>query len=503
MKDIEKVKKNLLIGLAGQIIAVLLGVVLPKQILDHFGSEVNGLISSITNVYACIAIVEAGITAASCQALYKPVAEKDYKTANAVIAASHHNYRRVGRVYVGLITLLSIVYPAFVKTELTYSTVALIVLFNGIGNAINFFFHSKYLVLLKADGKQYVRSILDTVVQVVKQITKIALICTGFDVVVVQSVAMLVSALQMIWITYYIKKHYDWIDLKVKPDFSAISQSKYVLAHEINYLITANLDIMLLTVFSDLKVVSIYSLYSMLYGMITRILLVIRNALEFKIAYAFHRSRENFLRLFETYEVCYITLASSLISIVNFFILPFLRQYTAEITDVNYINTALPPLFAMVFLFAAGRYPADAMIHISGHFQQTKNSATAETFINLVISIVLVQFCGICGVLIGTVVSSFFRMIYLIQYVNRKIIRRSTITTYLCWGINLVLLFTANFLNRLIPVSLDNYIKIFVFCVPYSIVTLLVFYGVNFLCMPRIAQRIQMFAANLIMSKKK
>lgn len=484
MQDRKKVQNNLLVGIAGQAVAVLLGIILPRLVLGQYGSEVNGLLSSVTNIYAYIAIVEAGVAAASCQALYKPLSEKDYSRANAVIAACHRQYRRIGSVYIALVVLFSVVYPLLIATEVPFVSVVLIILFNGIGNAVNFFFHGKYLILLRADGKQYVRAGLDMASLMARQVGKIVLIQAGCDVVVVQVASMLVSIGQMLWLTRYAKKHYAWVDVQAKPDYSSLVQSKHVLAHEVNYLITSNLDTVLLTFFTNLKTVSVYSLYTLLYGMITRVLQAVRDALEFKIAYEYHRSKEAFLKLFEAYEVCYITFATALISIVSYFILPFMAQYTAGITDVNYLDSALPPLFALVFLFAAGRYPSDALIHISGHFRETKKSAVAETIINLVVSIVLVNFWGISGALLGTIASSLFRTVYLIQYVNRELIGRGTGKTYLCWGVNLALLVGAGGLGRLMTPALDSYVRIFLFCVPYSIATFILFFGVMTLVMP-------------------
>ena len=486
MKDQKKIKRNLIIGIVGQVIAVLLGVILPKHILEYYGSEINGLLSSVTNIYAYIAIVEAGVAAATCQALYKPVAGNDYDGANEVIAACHYQYRKIGGIYVGLIGAFSLLYPLLIKTKLSFGEVALIILFNGLGNAINFFFHGKYLILLKADGKQYIRSILDTTVLMIKQIVKIRLINAGFDVVVVQSVSLAVSILQMLWITYYIKRYYSWINLKIKPKVAIISQSKYVMIHEVNYLISANLDTMLLTFFADLRVVSVYALYTMIYGLLTRVLYTIRDAFEFKIAYEFHRCKKAFLRLFEIYEVCYITLATSMIAVVNYLILPFLQQYTAGIQDINYIDESLPLLFALVNLFAAGRYPSDAIIHIAGHFRQTKNSAIIETCVNIGVSTVLVQFWGIAGVLTGTIVSALFRMVYLVEYVSRKVIERNTRATYLCWSTNLLLLFIWHNVSSWLPVDLTSYFQILLFGIPYACITVTVFVGINFLVLPDI-----------------
>ena len=75
MNDRKKIKYNLIVGISSQIIALILGIIVPKLILVNYGSEINGLLSSVTNIYAYIAIVEAGVAAASCQALYKPIVQ--------------------------------------------------------------------------------------------------------------------------------------------------------------------------------------------------------------------------------------------------------------------------------------------------------------------------------------------------------------------------------------------------------------------------------------------
>jgi hypothetical protein len=58
MRDDRKIKYNLVIGILGQLIMMILGIIVPKVVMTSYGSEVNGLISSVTNIYACIAIVD-------------------------------------------------------------------------------------------------------------------------------------------------------------------------------------------------------------------------------------------------------------------------------------------------------------------------------------------------------------------------------------------------------------------------------------------------------------
>ncbi len=478
MNDTKKFKKNLTLGIASHIFAIILGVVVPKLVLENYGSEINGLLSSVTNIYAYIAIVEAGVAAASCQALYKSIANQNQEQTNAILSATNKYYHRTGYIYLGLVVLFSVLYPILIKSNIPYHTIVLIILFNGFGNVVNYFFHGKYLILLKADGKNYIRTGLEMFTNVFKQVSKIVLIMFGFDVLFVQFIAMFASFIQMFYITYYMKKHYSWIDLSVKPDADSISSSKYVFAHEINYLITSNVDTVLLTIFSTLKKVSVYSIYNLLFGMINRVLRTLKDSIEFKIAYVFHKDKEHFLKIFKAFEVYYITLSFALFTVANYFILPFLSLYTKEVTDIGYTDKYLPFLFVMVNLLSAGRYSLDIAVYIAGHFKETRNSAITETVINILVSIVLLQFYDIYGVLVGTIISSLYRINYLILYVNKNIVKRSSFVTYKSWLINFVIYALLIWVNRFIIVVLDSYIKLFLFCIPYTIGVFILYFTV-------------------------
>lgn len=469
MKDTKKIKYNLIVGICGQAIALILGIIVPKLVLTNYGSEVNGLLSSVTNIYAYIAIVEAGVAAASCQALYKPIVENNRSVANSILSATNKYYHKTGIIYLLLILLFSIIYPLLIKTDIAIHTVILVILFNGLGNIINYFFHGKYLILLKADGKNYIRTGLDTFTNVFKQVSKIVLISLGYNVILVQFFAMLTSFAQMIYITFYIKKYYGWIDLSVNPNTKAISQSKNVFVHEINYLVTSNVDTVILTLFSTLKTVSVYSLYNLLFNTLNRLLRTLRDSFEFKIAHAFHKDKKFFIPLFKVFETYYITFTFSIFSIANFFILPFISLYTKGINDVNYIVKSLPILFVLINLLSAGRYPSDSIIHISGHFKETQRSAIIETAINILSSLALVHFFGIAGVLLGTIISSLYRTNYLIIYVNKKIIGRSPVETYFCWLLNFAVFVITVLINKYIGFNPKSYVQIIILCVPYSL----------------------------------
>lgn len=478
MNDGKKIKKNLLLGIGGQLLAMILGVLVPKFVLTNYGSEINGLISSVTNIYACIALIEAGIAATSCQALYKALSKDDRNGVNSVMAATNGFYRRTGVLYSALIVLFSLLYPLLVKSEIDFLTVFLVILFNGLGNVVNYFFHGKYLFLLKADGKNYVRSGIEIFTNAAKHVSKIVLISLGFDVVAVQFAAMLVSFLQMIYIASYVKKHYSWLDLSVKPDYDSISQSKHVLVHEINYLITTNVDTVLLTVFSTLRQVSVYSLYNLLYSLVVRVVHSVQEAIEFKVAYAFHTDREKFSKLFKTYEIYFITFSFALCTAVTYFALPFIALYTKGIDDVDYLPKFLPLAFAMVTLVTVGKYPSLSIVHVANRFKETQTSAIIESALNIVLSIALIHFYGLYGVLIGTIISALYRSVYLIEFINKKVIFRSSFSTYKCWLLNFAVFFVIYWLSGKLVLNIDSYIKIVLYGIPYTICVFVLYFAV-------------------------
>lgn len=477
MNSGKKIKYNFILGIASEFLSIVLGILIPRFILTSYGSEINGLLSSVTQIYSYIALLEAGIGVATVQALYKTIGSQDRDKTNAVLAATNKYYHRTGIIYMLAILAFSIIYPLVVSSTIPTVTIILIIVFNGIGSVISYFFQGKYVLLLQAEGKNYIKTALNMATNVFKNVAKIVLMASGCDVVFVQMIAMVISLIQMAYITYYIKKNYSWIDLTVKPDFEAISQSKNVLVHQISGLIYNNTDAITLSVFCGLKAVSVYSMYTMLFGMISTALSTVSSSFIFSLGQMFHADRKRFMKYYDVYETYYMTLVFSLYSIANFFILPFIKLYTAGVTDVNYLDVKLPLLFIATYLLSCGRSAPNQAINFAGHFKKTQNRAIAEAAINLTVSVVAVQYFGIYGVLVGTIAALLYRSNDIIIYANRKVLSRSIWITYRRWLVNLAVFLFVLFINRFLIIEMPSYGVLLLCCIPYSIVCLLLFFG--------------------------
>lgn len=472
---------NIFFGMLSQIISIALGIIIPRLVLVSLGSESNGLLSSVNQALVYLSLLEAGIGTATLQALYKPVAEEDKSSINQIMAATNIYYKRVGLYYFIATLSLAIIYPIVVNSSLSYFTIFSVILLSGLSQVINFFFQGKYRILMQVEGKNYILTNLGTIINVFTSISKIILLLLGCDIIVLQLMYFIFSLLQMIYIMKYIKKNYKWLDLSVTPNYDAISQKNSVLIHQISGLIFQNTDVLILTVACGLKVVSVYSMYVMLFGMIGTTISTINSGVSFAMGQAYNTDKKKFNILYNAFETYNMSLTFSLYCVATIFIIPFLKLYTAGVTDVNYFDKLLPYLFVATYLLSNGRSAAQRVIEYAGHFKLTQDRSIIESVINIIVSLVGVVKFGIYGVLLGTIAALLYRTNDMILYSSKKLLKRSPFKTYLKWGTNLLLYITfiIIFNKVLLKISLDNYLIIIICAGLVSIVVVSIFFIVG------------------------
>ena len=71
MNKKSKLFKNVITGFGGQLIAIILGLIVPRFFIMSYGSDVNGLLSTITQIFTYMALLEAGIGPIIKNALFK------------------------------------------------------------------------------------------------------------------------------------------------------------------------------------------------------------------------------------------------------------------------------------------------------------------------------------------------------------------------------------------------------------------------------------------------
>lgn len=435
-KHENRIRKNLVSGVLYQVVLIVLSFLLPRLYLENFGSEVNGVLSTIKQIFVYMTLLEAGIGLATTQALYKPVAENDRATICSVISATNLHYRKTGMVYAAMVLLLALGYAYLVPTGMNSAVVFAIVILTAIPALFSYFVQAKYRILLEVDGRRYVINNSETVLQLLSNAGKILVLLLTDSLVLMQFVYCVLSLMQLVYVYIQAKRRYHWLDRKAKPDFGAIVQRKSVLVHQISGMVFNNTDILLLSVLCDFKAVSVYSVYNIFFSQVQQFITSITSGFSFALGQMFHTDKDQFLKVYYVYETFYIMATFVIYTLMAVFLLPLIQIYTKGINDANYTNVYLVLLFVIMNLLANGKLPSNHVLEFAGVFDKTRSHAIWEMVINIAVSVVAILKWNICGAIVGTITALLYRGTVMIFYANKKVLGRSVLRTYKHWIVN-------------------------------------------------------------------
>ncbi len=481
----NRIKYNLLSGVLYQVVLIVLSFLLPRLYLENFGSEVNGVLSTIKQIFAYMVLLESGIGLATTQALYKPVAEKNHNKISSVISATHNYYVKIGVIYAIIVLLIAFAYEYIVPTGIESGLIFGIVILTALPNLFSYFMQAKYRILLEVDGRKYVITNSETILQLVSNIAKILVILLTNNLLLMQLSYCILSLLQLFYIYIHAKKRYKWLSFNTEPDYEAISQRKSVLVHQISGMVFNNTDVLLLSFLCDFKVVSVYTIYNIFFSQVQTFITSIISGFSFALGQMFHTDREKFMNVYNVYETLYIMSTFIIYTLMAVFLLPLIQIYTKGINDANYTNALLVILFVVMNLLSNGKLPSNHVLEYSEKFEETRSHAIWEMIINIAVSIVSILKWGICGAIIGTIVALLYRGAMMIYYSNKKVLGRGMFHTYKLWIVNGAVFATLMAIFFVDSFSGLSFIRLLIKGIIHSLWIVPLYIGVNFVFFKR------------------
>ena len=417
-------------------VLIALSFLIPRLYLENFGSEINGILSTIKQIFVYMFLLESGVGLATTQALYKPVAEKDHNKVSAILSATHHYYVKIGVLYGVIVLGIAIVYECIVPAGIKPGVIFGVVILTALPALFSYFAQAKYRVLLEVDGRKYVITNSETILQLLSNVAKILVILMTNDLLLMQLSYCVLSLLQLFYVYIHAKRRYRWLNLKAAPDYTAISQRKSVLVHQVSGMVFNNTDVLLLSFLCDFKVVSVYTIYNIFFSQVQTFITSVISGFSFALGQLFHTDKAKFCKVYNVYETLYIMATFIIYTLMAVFLLPLIQIYTQGIDDANYTNGLLILLFVLMNLLSNGKLPSNHVLEYSGKFEETRSHAIWEMVINIVVSVVSILKWGICGAIMGTIVALLYRGAMMIYYANKKVLERSVFHTYKRWLVN-------------------------------------------------------------------
>ena len=421
----QKALFNISTSLISQIVSIICGLITPRLILATFGSTYNGVINSATQFLGFIIILNIGISGATRVALYKTLAAGDSLGTSRIMKANKRYMRKVAACLVAYSVALCLVYPLISHNDLSRMDNMLLIAIVSINSFASYFFGISNQTLLTADQCIYVMNVINIVKAIVNTVAVAILIRLGASIYVVKLASSTIFFIAPVVLEIYVKRKYRLTN-ECTADDSAIKNRGAVAFHSIANIIHNNTDLIILTVFTDAKIISVYTVYYLVVGKIKALMTVFTSGLEAAFGNMwFKKEIDAINRNFRMFEYGIFTFTAVMFSCVGVLILPFIEQYTKGVTDVEYLRLEFAVLVTVTEAVYCLRQPYLTLVQAVGCYQETRTGAIVEAILNICISLILVKPLGINGVMTGTLVANIFRTIQYSVFISRKILQRS------------------------------------------------------------------------------
>ena len=419
----KKLIYNTVSSLIFQVATIVCGFILPRLILNAFGSNVNGLVNSITQFLGIISFLELGVGAVVQSALYKPLAENSQNDVSKIIFSANKFFRRLAQILLVYVIVLVVFYPMFAAKEYGFWYIATLIVAISISSFAQYYFGIVNRLLLTADQRGYVQYTAQTIAVVTNTIVCYLLISLGCGIQFVKLTTSLIYLIQPFAIYLYVRKHYK-IDKKIKYDKEPIQQKWNGIAQHVAAVILDGTDTVVLTLFATLADVSIYSVYFLVVKGVKQLFMSMTNGITSLIGELWARQEITELKkAFGWMEWVIHTGTTFVFGVTSVLIVPFVRIYTFGINDVDYIQ----PLFAALIVVANAahclRLPYNIMILAAGHYKQTQHNYIIAAILNIVVSVLAVKAWGLVGVAIGTLLAMGYQTVWMAWYDSKHLIK--------------------------------------------------------------------------------
>ncbi len=422
---------NMISGLLLQICILVSGFIIPKIVLTYFGSDVNGLVSSLNQFLSYITLVEGGISGVIIANLYKPLVDGNNEKLSSVIMTSDRFYKKIGYIFIIYSIVLAIIYPVIFKQEFSYIYVATLTIILSINLLIQYMFSLTLKNLLTADKKTYIVNFTQMGITLSNILLSLVSVWIYPNIHLLKLISGCLFLFQPLIFKNYANRNYN-INWKAKIDNSLIKERWNGFAINFAAFVHNCTDIAILTIFTDLKTVSIYSVYSLVSNGLKQLINASISGISATVGQVYARQDYDELnKKLDIYEFVVLLMVFFVFTVAALLITPFVQLYTNGIKDTNYFQ----PHFGIMLLISEALYlikfPHMSVAYNANKFKEITIPSFIEAILNIVISISLVHKLGLVGVTIGTIIGMSYRTVFQVNFTSKIIPNRKPIIFYI------------------------------------------------------------------------
>lgn len=400
--------RNMVISFGGQLLTVLLTFISRIVFIRYFTENYLGVSGLFNSILTMLSLAELGVGNAMIYSLYRPVAEKDETSIRRLMNLYALLYRFVAAVVaaMGLIFLPFLDY--FIKGDPGIPHLKLIYLMYLSNTVLTYLFSYKQSIIM-ANQKEYINRAYITVIQIAQVLLQIGVIVLTANYYLFLLIQILGAVITNWLLARKADRMYPFLlaDRKELPEKKTIREIfkniSALLLHRIGGKLVHHTDDLIISAFIGLAQVGVYSNYRLITNTMTTLLSHVYQAFTASIGNLVAvESEEKSYQVFKTLDFLMFLIFGYCFAGLTVLINPFVQMIFGE----RYLlNMAVVVWSCLEFYLRGMRQIVLRFRDAKGLFWNDRYKPIAAALLNLVVSLILVRYYGIAGVLMGTVAS--------------------------------------------------------------------------------------------------
>lgn len=418
----DKSIKNIGVSLGVYFFQLIFSFVNRTFFIKFLGTEYLGVSGLFSNILAFLTLAESGIGNAMAYALYKPLKEDDTEKIKSIMRLYDKLYWCVGAVVLALGFSVTPFLNFLIKDiPENMPLLRIYYLLYVLNTGISYFYSYKRTILI-CDQKLYLSNIVRTLSFTILAFMQTIVLFFTHSFLMYLISMIIMTIVENLWVSHLATKHYPYLnDKKVqKLDNKTKNAIKKnvgaIFIQKIGSSIIDSTDNIILSKYVGIIVVGLYSNYTMLINVATRVMDNIFSALTASIGNLLTDNERGHSKVVFNRIMFLCTFLHGFVAIGMFCLLnPLIHIWLGNKYKID-VSTVF--IICLNFYLRGVRRPINLYKEAGGIFWRDRYRTLIEAATNLVVSIPLTVKYGLIGTLLGTTISmlafSFWYEAYLV-----------------------------------------------------------------------------------------
>ena len=422
----KKVSRNIVWHFVYEILIVIIGFILPAMIIGSYGSEVNGLFSTISQTVVLVSLLQAGISTAATFSLYKPIEERNIRRVNTIIEQVKRMFHKVGIFVFSIGIVASVALCLSIKTDLNRVTIYIVCLLFFAKTSFDLYISQSMRVFFTANESRYIISIGMLIGHLTYYGLTIASVLLHLPFVMMYVALFLGCLFEALFLYIFYKKQFsvyriEKVEINSEQDSTIIGNVRDATINEVSHSAVGATIPIIISICYGLAGSSVYAIYIMSFNALLIASKTVYSS--FAPSYGIVTAEGNIEKtntVFEIFQFLFMGFTTWMFMCVSYLMLPFVSIYTKTFIDTNYINPTMMVLLMVYGCFYSFRVPYNITVSANGLFKKTRMQPFYTAIGTILLSFIITRYnysFALIGPIIFYVINTVYQHFKLLELV--------------------------------------------------------------------------------------